>query len=181
MMTTFITCKYGFYWSIILLFIFGSCAKNDVVTVYFDDTNIISEVYHTNGRKLHGKYVSFSKSGGIRAKGVYRNGKMNGIWLYYYESGQIISEQLYDNGVLKNIEAWDENGDLVMHKGTGRYSLFFPSGKKMSEVSYKRCKPHGLWISWYEDGGKASEVRFCEGRIEHSKTWSRDSVYVADF
>ena len=39
------------------------------------------------------------------------------------------------------------------------------SGKKLTEISYKDGKLHGLWTSWNESGKKLSETNFKDGQL----------------
>ena len=149
-----------------LLFIVGlliSCSAQEQKKEYFDNGQLKEQIPLKNNT-LNGEYEAFYESGQLRAQGIYKNGKMTGSWKYWYLNGQLLSEASYnDEGELIDLKAWDDSGKQTIKDCTGKAILLYPDGKQMSQVSYRRCKMHGQWITWFENGQIESEIYYEEG------------------
>ena len=47
----------------------------------------------------------------------------------------------------------------------GTMPVYYESGKKEEEVTFKNAKRHGLWTKWYESGQLKSEKRYKDDLI----------------
>src|SRR5690606_9374678 len=149
-----------------LIFIVGllvSCSAHRQEKEYFHNGQLKEQISYKNNT-LDGEYKAFYENGQLRAHGTYKNGKMTGTWKYWYLNGNLLSEALYnDNGELIGLKAWDESGKQTIKDCTGKAILLYPDGKRMSQVSYRNCRMHGQWITWFENGQVQSEIYYEDG------------------
>lgn len=149
--------------AILFLFsFFAGCSEKTVVENKFPSGST-KERYSLCKKMFHGEYKAYYDNGQLRAEGEYTKNIMVGEWRYYYPNGKLLSVQKFNNGKLVNIDAWDENSIQLMKAGTGTFELFYPTGEKMSKVTYKSCLQDGTWLSWFENGLIASEIHYNEG------------------
>jgi len=83
-----------------------------------------------------GKYVTARK--GTPYTGIHQE---------FDEQHVLIGEHSITNGLL--------NGLTV---------IYYPSGTKKEERSYKEGKKDGTWVNWNEDGIRVAEARFRDGK-----------------
>ena len=71
---------------------------------------------------------------------------------------------------IKSLQKRGEDGNqLYYHPNqdvpfTGKAVAKWPNGQKMTEISYKDGKRHGLKAHWYESGQKLSEINYKHGK-----------------
>ena len=82
------------------------------------------------------------------SKGRIERGLFAGAWLTYYGSGAVETRAAY------------EDGKQVL------FTVFFESGARSSEMSFRDGVPHGPRRSWYESGSLRQENNFENGRPE---------------
>ncbi len=82
-----------------------------------------------------GEHFQYYKSGNLKAKGSYRNGKRDGHWTVFYESGLLWSEADYKDG-----------------KKSGKATVYYPGGQKRYEGTYESDKRVGVWRFYDKDG-----------------------------
>ena len=162
----------------------------------------------------HGRFISWHEEGPKASEGLYKNGKMHGNLSCWYHNGQKRLESFYKDGVEHGIvSVWDYDGSLISviwkydgwdvltlegsdsdipsdFTGTwntrradgsvkeqievehgvrhGRFVTWHEDGTKASEGYYKDGKPHGKLTLWYPDGHKRNETFYKEG-FEHGK------------
>jgi uncharacterized protein len=149
-----------------ILFIVGllvSCCAEEHKREYFENGQLKEQIPYKNN-SLNGEYKAFYESGQLRVQGIYKSGKMTDAWKYWHLNGRPMSEALYtDDGELIDLQAWDESGKQTIKDCTGVAILLYPNGKPMSQVSYRKCKMHGQWITWFEDGQIESEIYYEDG------------------
>lgn len=116
--------------------------------------------WHENGvleREL--SYISGLKWGreqtydvnGVRSLSLnWEQGMKQGAEQTWWPGGKILkSENIYVNGLLE---------------GAGR--SWYPDGEIKDSVSYKAGKKNGLAVSWYSQGGRASEEPYLDNELE---------------
>lgn len=71
---------------------------------------------------------------------------------------------------IKSLQKRGEHGDQLYYLPnqdvpfTGKAVAKWPNGQKMTEISYKDGKRHGLKAHWYESGRKLSEINYKYGK-----------------
>ena len=123
--------------------------------------------FYENGRKkAEGKYRSgvatgqwkyYYENGNIKSKGILNGSEKNGFWSFYYENGGEKSNGIYFSNQKSGI--WNyfyEDGSLkaqsYLEQGKGRYTEFYPSGKRRMEGYNQNEKSVGEWTYYYETG-----------------------------
>jgi hypothetical protein len=75
-------------------------------------------------------------------------------------------------------KVWCAKPDETRH---GLYTLWFASGDRGLQGSYKAGKLHGTWTRWYETGGKQSEAAYRNGRMHGPFTrWYENGSKMTD-
>jgi antitoxin component YwqK of YwqJK toxin-antitoxin module len=148
--------------AILFISFFAGCNEKIIVENRFPSGSI-KEKYTLHNQMFHGEYKAYYDNGQLRAEGEYSRNAMIGEWRHYYRSGKLLSIQMFSNGKLVRLDAWDESSLQVVKDGTGTFVLFYPTGEKMSEVSYFNCQQDGTWLSWFENGLISSEIHYEKG------------------
>ena len=77
------------------------------------------------------------------------------------ESKEVSIKSLQKRGEHGNQLYYLPNQDVPF---TGKAVAKWPDGQKMTEISYKDGKRHGLKAHWYESGQKLSEINYKHGK-----------------
>ena len=77
------------------------------------------------------------------------------------ENKQVAIKSLQKRGEVGNQHYYLPNQDVPF---TGKAIAKWPNGQKMTEISYKDGKRHGLKAHWYESGKKLSEINYKDGK-----------------
>lgn len=83
-----------------------------------------------------GEHTLLYKSGNIKAKGNYLNGKRHGTWTVWYENGKVWSECGYLEG-----------------KKHGKTSVYYKSGVPRYQGQYRNDERVGEW-NYFDETGK---------------------------
>lgn len=73
--------------------------NNDGVLEYVkwsDDGKKLEEGFLVDG-KYHGKWISYTPDGDIRAIARFKNGKKDGVWQFFNEEGLMTHEIVYED------------------------------------------------------------------------------------
>lgn len=104
----------------------------------------------------------------VVSQGQYRNGAKTGKWLEI--EGPKILEGHYHKG--KRTGLWTSRmtngsrGELEYENGVqhGRLEVWYSSGRKSAQGTFRNGKEHGLWTSWHENGRIWKKAEFDEGK-----------------
>jgi antitoxin component YwqK of YwqJK toxin-antitoxin module len=117
--------------------------------------------------------ASWYKSGKIKSKETYKDGKRFGVWTEWHENGQKESEINYKDDKGEGLSVgWHEDGQKETEvnyregKPDGLFVAWHPNGQKETEGNYKEGKQEGLWVAWDSKGQKREEVNYKEGKRE---------------
>ncbi|MEM6737488.1 MAG: hypothetical protein AAF620_15615 [Bacteroidota bacterium] len=127
----------------------------------------IWKYYYENGRPKaigryyngypRGKWKFYYENGNIKSEGILKKSEKNGYWRFYYENGGEKSNGNYFDNQKSGI--WNyfyEDGSLkaqaYMENGQGKYTEFYPSGKRRMEGYNENEKSEGEWTYYYESG-----------------------------
>ena len=77
------------------------------------------------------------------------------------ENKQVAVKFLQKRGEVGNQLYYLPNQDVPF---TGKAIAKWPNGQKMTEISYKDGKRHGLKAHWYDSGKKLSEINYKDGK-----------------
>ena len=110
-----------------------------------DTTKTLAEGdYNEDGLK-EGEFVSYYLSGGLRAKGSFKDDAYTGVWSFYYEDG---SPELMFNvtdGIITITDVWDHEHKKSVDKGKGNFKA---TSRIASYYWYGRLlngRPDGVW------------------------------------
>ncbi len=92
--------------------------------LFSGDTKGLVEAELINGI-YSGSYTQYYRSGQIRLRGRYKNGKKEGFWVSYHNNGQLHSEGYYVQGLWEGI--WID----YYSNGNVRSKGIYKSGKKL--------------------------------------------------
>jgi hypothetical protein len=110
----------------------------------------------------------FYRSGQIRERVPFRNGRRHGVARVWHRNGKKASEESFHSGLLHGVcRQWDESGRLlgkyVMVHGTGIQREWHDNGKLQMEVSTVRGEFSGRNRTWLRDGTLLSERFYVRG------------------
>lgn len=127
-------------------------------TYWYDDGTENRQVTYKNG-KPDGAWESYRADGTLAAVRSFKGGRRDGAWIVYDETGeQPLREQHYVDG-----------------KPNGVWKQWFPSGQLHRQVTLKDGLRDGPATEWRDDGSKAVEMNYHEGRPHGTSTlWSAD-------
>ena len=125
-------------------------------------TGIVFDLYENGQKKLEGRYRNglkngkwtwWNRDGSIVKRGTYKNQLMNGLWQFYFSNGNLKGKGQYRDGNGTN------RGDtgISRHGRHSKWTFWYDSGQKESEITFKNGIPDGLVTSWYENGQKEGE------------------------
>jgi len=117
------------------------------------------EKYFQNGKiKDKGKFSSQGYKDSIWIEGEYDDGSYSyqvgnydlgvkeGIWKYYDDKGTLLFTELYKGGSLQHYEGWN----IEYNNKGGIYS----------KEKYVNGKMDSLWVTYYDNGNKSSEIDY---------------------
>lgn len=107
-------------------------SEDDYKNVIIEDPKDISD----------GEHSQYYKSGKLKAKGYYKDGKRDGHWTVFFESGVLWSEADYTDG-----------------KKNGRATVYYPNGQKRYEGVYESDKRVGIWKYYDRNGSLVQEEK----------------------
>lgn len=94
------------------------------------------------------QYEELWETGGIKIKGVLRNGKRSGEWKSFYEKGNVWSIGYYADGV--------RNGQSL---------VYYPDGTLMMKGYYKNDLKDSTWVTFTDKGDTLQTALIREGKI----------------
>lgn len=130
-----------------------------------------AKLYYPGGEVLmaEGKYFNqkrdsiwnfYSEEGILTSSEIYEEGLKQGVSEIFYADGSVSERIHYDNGIKSGVwEQYFENGnpklkanvlDGVMYDG--KYTSYYPNGRKLMEGKYVDGKKESSWYHFNEDG-----------------------------
>jgi antitoxin component YwqK of YwqJK toxin-antitoxin module len=143
----------------------------------------------------NGVYKTFNLNGSILEIGSVKETYRFGVWRKYFENEKLNEEGEYRNGEYFIINIWDENGQLMIEKGKGKFSYvgeaLYETGNiengqrsgewisKISEsdsiplqlINYKNGKLEGSHKSFFESGELNIEGTFKDNERDGEWVW----------
>src|SRR5579872_7323940 len=98
-----------------------------------NDSTVIKPVVDPNAKE--GINVIKYKSGVIKAKGYYTQGKKEGEWQSFFEDGKLQSDEFFTNGY-----------------PDGTVTVWYNNGNQMYTGQFRNGKPFGIWKYWDQSG-----------------------------
>lgn len=124
------------------------------------------------GPELH-EVLLHHPGGGLRARGLERDGRREGTWVEYWPGGTPASEGEYEGDLRRGTwRFWDEDGSPSSSGGyarsrrEGRWVSWHPGGERRSEGRYEDGRRVGLWREWYSNGQVKEAGHYVDGRRE---------------
>jgi len=150
--------------------------------------DIIIQCYFNNGL-LHGEYTSYyKKSGKLRDRHHYVNGKEQGEYTRWFRSGKIEEQRHYVNDKEDGVSSlWYKNGYLyqqrhyVNGKEEGEFKHWFDNGQLYLECKYNIDGLEGVFNSYHRNG-QLNETRFYINGILQGETklWYDNGILSAE-
>lgn len=149
-------------------FSMAGCEQKEVE--YYDNGNKKTE-FTKKGDEFDGESIWYYKNEQPKLISNYKNGKLNGPTYHFFYDGKKEKEVHYKNGLKhgKDLE-WHDNGkqkQIAYYKNDtlhGKYKEFFrEDGNLKIEGAYHQGARDSLWVWYYRNGLKASEVKFDMG------------------
>lgn len=123
------------------------------------------QISFSNG-KITGIVKSWYPDGKIKYEENWKDGELNGISTFYARGGWKYAVYNYAKGVLKRMQHWKPNGNLIADVSypADEFKVVFYDeyGQIKSEGNYNKNVAVGLW-TYYEGGVKSSTVTFVNG------------------
>lgn len=129
-----------------------------------------AQAFYENGT---GSYKEFYPNSGVKAEGLYEDGKSEGLWTFYHPNGKPQARGQYVDGVRTGKwEYFHEDGYLTA-SGTfeeglrqGRWEFFNPNGTLSSEGVMQEDEKEGYWKLYNLSGEFRGEGNFVKGEGE---------------
>ncbi|MGB0424624.1 MAG: toxin-antitoxin system YwqK family antitoxin, partial [Flavobacteriales bacterium] len=157
---------------------YHSNGNKKVLGEYKNEEFRIISCWNSNGEQTvsggDGNFSDIDVNSGLFEKGVYENGKRTGVWESFFpESDLVYIQQTYFNGKLKGTsKSFHENGEvetegrmLDLHKD-GRWTWYYDTGQKESEVFYNKGLKSGVQQFWNFRGLLVKEENYIDGELE---------------
>ena len=144
-----------------------------------------------NGLK-DGLWIEWESTDQRKSQRHYKGGKLHGISTYWgpqtsFEDSGELSRENYEEGKLVELPEKAAGlvnlSDLRMGPHGWRvpsskkefsgavFSLHYSNGKKYQQGTLAEGKRDGVWLEWYENGAKYSELTYKSGKLLSSLTW----------
>ena len=143
---------------------------NGKYTEWFDNGKVKISVNYSAG-KQDGKYVKYYENGN---KNCECNFKLGGIWTsdttVWYEDGKKKFEGKYYEGL--------KDGDFIIYNESGKITKMstYNKDKLLKLNNYKDGQPDGIWVEWYDNGKKKSEISYQEGKKTSEANYTNDGL-----
>ena len=101
-----------------------------------------------------------------------RDGTEIGKWVSYYENGQLKEEiQALEDGQEKLLNAWQENGEIMVKNGDGRYERKDEQGNLRQQGEYRKGSPVGIWKKYRSSGMLAEIGKYVDNQYYIWQAW----------
>ena len=169
--------RYIYIVIILSLFSFSSCIKKVKI---IDPSELYEKkgyVYLINEKNpFSGITIEKYKSGKIKKKTIFKNGKPDGLVTEYYEyPHKIKSKYLMKSYSVIGVKTiWYKNGFIKESKTIknglydGKYCAFYENGHKKIKGFYINNKKNGVWKEWNINEILASEISYKNNK-KHGK------------
>lgn len=124
----------------------------------------------------HGEWEYYLPDGQLSSKGRYIEGEFAGLWTIYFGNGSRMEEIEHENKKFKVLNSWDMNGNSEVSNGFGQYHAYSESGKIMETGSVENGSKTGLWIRYFENGGKREEGLYDNDVFNVQNAWNTDGT-----
>jgi len=135
-------------------------------THYYSNGKIESEGWLTEGSN-EGEWNYYDEKGRLTIKAYYHNGDLSGYREEYHSNGKKYLEQKYYNGWLELMTQYDPDGKVMaidsFPKGTGKFVLYHPNGKVMTEADYVKGDFDGFYKTYFFNGKLATNLHYSKG------------------
>lgn len=156
--------------------------------IYFDNGNKrATGSYDPATGKRSGNWTEFYMSGEKMAEGQMNANIRYGMWTFFNKSGDIVGQYgfkgnsfmpkqaiFWENGnktgegplAVGMVRYSDENDELIIKgmKRNGKWTHYYPSGRKKSAGTYQMDRMQGEWTFYDESGRMTAEGKFNLGR-----------------
>jgi uncharacterized protein len=123
-----------------------------------------------------GHYKEFYPNSGLKAEGVYEDGRSEGVWTFYHPNGKPQARGSYKEGLrVGKWEYFHEDGTLSasgnFEEGLrqGRWDFYNPNGTLSSQGEMKEGKKEGFWKLYNQWGDFRGEGNFVKGEGEYKE------------
>ena len=148
--------------------------KRDEITerYYFDDGKLIGKgTLINNGKIVTGPWTSLYPGGNLKAFGKYSStGQQEGDWAYYFRSGNLKAKEHYENGKLQGAQQYYYiNGNLSSNENysagklDGQVITYYYGGNRKGISNYKLDKKNGEQRSYYSNGNQEVIDNYTDG------------------
>jgi TonB family protein len=107
-----------------------------------DQLKTIATLLQLHPRIYHGPYKTFHKNGQQKESGQYERGVAAGFWTEYYDTGTMRSKLKYDKDRTQYFGAWDNDGNALLHNGTGIIETITGHGSSFTVVDDSLLTAH---------------------------------------
>ncbi len=149
-------------------------AKNGYYASYYANGKIESEGWYQDDQ-AQGEWLNYDELGNLSSRSYYLNNDLDGYREEYLPGGRKSVEQRYRHGWLEEMIQYDSTGKELIRdsfpRGTGKFVLLYPNGKKMTEANYVNGDFDGAYTTYYFDGSIES--------IQFYKKGLKDSSYIS--
>lgn len=139
-----------------------------------------AQAFYENGV---GAYKEFYPNSGIKAEGLYIDGKSEGVWTYYHPNGKPQAKGRYADGLRTGRwEYYHEDaklaaaGDFDEGLRQGRWEFYNTNGTLSSEGEMKEGMKEGYWKLYNQWGDFRGEGSFVKGEGEYKEFYENGRI-----
>jgi antitoxin component YwqK of YwqJK toxin-antitoxin module len=139
-----------------------------------------AQAFYENGI---GSYKEFYPDEGVKAEGLYIDGKSEGNWTYYYKDGTVEASGEFRDGLRNGIwKFYHENGEL---SATGKYregirqgdwKFYNDNGTLSSEGKILNGEKEGFWQVYDQFGEFKGEGNFVKGEGQYKEFYESGKI-----
>lgn len=119
--------------------------KVDSSVIYEDGLILYEGIVDEQGRK-QGPWKIYYRSGGLKARGSYKNDLKVGTWKYFLEDGSL-----------------EQTGSYISGKPDGLWTWYFPNGELWREEEYVLGLEDGVSIEYNDTGAVIAQGEYISG------------------
>ena len=141
--------------------------------------------------KVHGKFITFYKSGNKESEIYYKNGKVAGPIIKWYKNGNIEYEieKIIDNKEHGKCRTWYKDGQIGINgnyfkgKKDGKWTTWYENGQIKTRQNYNNGISDGKFTYWFSNGNKKNTGYYDNGFLNGKyKEWHENGrLYVKGY
>ena len=145
---------------------------------YYEDGQLERECIYKDD-EIHGLYMQYYEDGGLCLKTTYVNGEYHGTYKEFYRGGKLAylytykygtkygdAMSYYDTGVTRRVVSFSLTGGQMLQ------DIYYNTSGSLESIHYYTDDELACIVEYYDNGEKASEKKYKEGKCIYSARWT---------